>query len=209
MPDALQDLINAAAEASELFGDDECERYAKELQKKIKNQKIKADVQKILGLTDENFRPGFMHSAYADCHVELTAPTLNEALVIAEKMNPIHLVIVKDGCTSFRPLDTLPDKLQDKAEVITPWVYKIHGLRGCPDKHTLSFYVKAGDYIVEVWVHVERDTNYRRDYEINFHRSGSANRRYCHLLWTSRYFSHHIRWWASDDQPNDFTLYDY
>lgn len=184
-------------------------KHAAELTEEIKIEEMRAAVLKSLNLPEIVWRVGARHTYKADCHIDLEAETLNEAMTTAEKMNPLAIAKVKDSCLAFMPLDAAPDDDETKADIenIGPWIYVIDGLRQYGDKKTLKFYVKAAGYTVEVRIKVKNDPDTRRDFIIDFNKHGEAIRHKNNLINKSGHFTQYNRFWSSDDQPGKFVLY--
>lgn len=184
-------------------------KHEKELTEEIKVEEMRAAVLAALDLPESAWPIGARHTYKADCHIDLEADTLSDAMVLAEKMNPLAIARVKGSCLAFMPLDAAPDddETTDEIENIGPWVYVIDGLRQHSDEKTLKFYVCAASYTVEVKVKVKSDPDTYRDYEITFNNHGEAIKHRNNLVNKSGHFTKYNRFWSSDDQPGRFVLY--
>lgn len=184
-------------------------KQAEQLEKAIKHETMRLAVRDALGLTDANFSAGYMHTWPGDCHVNLTAADLTEALVIAERMNPETLCRVKDSCLSYKPADCITQTDEDRAkiETITPWIYQIDGPRQYREEKTLMFWVKAAGYMVQVRIAVQNDPDTFRQYDITFDRQGNAHKRRNEIVNKSGHFNRVDRFWSSEDQPGRFVLF--
>lgn len=178
------------------------QRHAEELSEAIQNEAIQSEVLQALNLPDAKWSP---HTAYADCFVQLGADTLPEAMTMAEKMSPLNTAKVKDGHLAFQPLDRLSPKNSDSAEVesVGPFTYHL----GWQEEKELRFFVNAGQYIAEIRIRIKQDTLTRKDCKVTYDRNGNARKHYCRLINESGYFTHYAKWWASEETPNNFTLY--
>ena len=186
------------------------EEHAKELATAEHNHAMQLAVTEALGLSDDNWSAGFMHVHKADCHIKMVADTLSDALVLAERMNPLAMVRVKGSSLSFYAEESLTEKDRERNEItpICPWVYKIHGISGYPVNKTFIFHIKAAGYLVQVRVDVKDDPDTTRS---TYQPRDSEGRKTGPLETTlhngSGHFTHYARWWASPDEPKDFTLY--
>ncbi len=183
------------------------EKHDKELQAAIKNEAIKEAVMTALNLSDANFSAGFMHVYKADCFVNLEAETLNEAITLCEKMNPLQAVRLKGTFLSFRADKTLSEKdMAENDQIMIPYWYVIDGLRQYGEEKTLHWFVNAADYTVEVRCRVKSDPLTRRDYAIQFNKHGEAIREKNELINKSGQFTRVDKFWSPQDQPGRFVL---
>jgi hypothetical protein len=155
------------------------------------------------------------HTAYADYFLELDTEYLQQALELAERMNPLNIYMVRDGSLAFKPetkmqsvFDKFPDNGSDANkqgyEAIGPYIYYVDGIIGRETK-SLRFYVLVANQTIEVRCNVLNDPLTRRSYSVlnggHYNQSKGTT-----IVNDSGHFAHTIRWWGGD-QPNAFTLY--
>ncbi len=175
--------------------------------KEVTNLKMKLFLMDALSLPESAFPAGFIHSYKSDCHIQLSAPTLNDAMVIAERMNPIAMVRYKPSCLSFIPL--IYSENEEYETLITPYIYELKAwtFTSTIDK-TLTFYIKAGSYIVDVRVKIESDPLTNIEYGFRGSHSRYQEREFfCTLVNKSGLFPQSDRFYASHNEPNNFTLW--
>lgn len=187
------------------------EKQAKELAELEQLHKMQTAVASALNLPEEAFRAGWMHAYGADCHVELHAETLPDAILIAERMNPITACKVKDGSTSFLPDARIPEKRRERGtvEIICPYFYEVDGIAGRPEEKRLRFFVAAGPYVVAVRVAVKKDPDTHRLHHVEYNRHGEILREERSIVNQSGHFPQVVKWWSSPGQPGKYTLWSY
>ena len=188
-------------------------RHALELETLIKTE---ADHEKIRATLPLDNLPPIKkihpHFAYGDYVVVFEpAEDMAQAIYCAEILNPVCTFRVKGSCTAVLPDPALDKYLgkhpTDTYESMGVYYYEISGVRGYPDEKTLHCHVVVGDLVLRIDIPVKHDPDTRRDYKITFNRRGVGRKEYCRLINYSGHFPHKITWRASQDQPNDYTLY--
>ena len=180
---------------------------AKELAKEREWLKMVTSVSQSLGLKDDNWPLDFMFEYGADCHIEMEAETLQDAIKLAEGMEPVEVARVTVDGLSFHPWERLNEEELQNCQKIGPYVYDVKGIRLLAEQHFLRFWVKAGDFLVGVRVKVTNDQSIRRNFTITSDKAGNAIKHQCVLIGSSRHFNHRDKLWAPKDQPNDFVLW--
>lgn len=136
---------------------------------------------------------------------------LPEAIELAEKLNPETIFICKNSCTSFQPESKLDEYQKEnknaKCEAIGPYYYKLDQMRQYPCEKFLIVHVVRKGKSAKIQIPIKNDPDTRIDFNIKFDRNGNGRREYCRIINNSGHFAHYIKWWASDDQPNNVTLY--
>ncbi len=202
MTQSLADFEKSNVKLAELRA-----KHEKEFAEAVKNEKTKSEVMAALGLTEENFAPGFMHVHKADCYIVVAADTLPDALVMCERMNPLQMVRITGTFCSFRAELSVTEKEYKENEILPiPYCYKIDGLRQHNEEKTLVWFVEAAGYTVEVRCKVKNDPLTYRSYEITFNRSGDGVKKRDDLVNKSGYFQRSNRFWSSLDQPSTYVL---
>lgn len=181
--------------------------HEKQLADAIRAETMKDAVKTALNLTDENFSVGFVHVHKADCFVNVEADTLPDALVMCERMNPLQAVRLKGTFLSFRADRSVSEKeREENDEIMIPYFYVIDGLRQHGEEKTLTWFVDAAGYTVEVRCKVKSDPLTQRKYQITFDKHGNAHKEQNDLINKSGEFLRVDRFWSSDDQPSRFVL---
>ena len=146
------------------------------------------------------------HCYAGDYVVALECETLNEAILIAERENPIPVFLCREGGVSFRTEEPGVKPPEEKAECIGGYWLKAGGLRQYPQKNYLNFWLRIEGYLVrvEIWVQ-EHCYNIRAN--ISFDRHGNATRHNCEIDMSAGYFKNKIKMWSSEEHPNDYYLY--
>jgi hypothetical protein len=153
------------------------------------------------------------HVCYADAFIEIEAETLQAAMEVMEKSNPLAMYRYMDGCLSFRSEKGLQEKSngrlpdKDKAELIAPYRYKVQKMRQYHQEQALIWYIQAGQFVVEVRCSVQKP-KCRIDCKITFDRYGNARKHYCNLVGeNSGYFTKSDKFYSSQEHPNSFVLW--
>lgn len=185
------------------------EAQAKTLAQAIEQEKMRETVTRELNLDESAWGVAFPHAHSCDCKIGLQAETLPDAILIAEKMDPVTLARVKGTFLSFVPLERAKPKDNDVCETIAPYIYIIDGLRQYAEERTLRFYVRAAEYIVQVDVSVQSDPDTRRYYSFSWDKYGNPSKDRNEIINKSGYFPHEARYWSTPDQPSRFVLWSY
>ncbi len=186
-------------------------KHAKELEAAERNFRMKVAVMEALQLDAKAFRAGFMHAYGADCHIELHAETLPDAILIAERMGPITLCRVKDSSLSFLPDKRIPAKRSERAEIepICPYIYEIDGVEGYAEEKRLRFFVEAAGYVVDVRVVVANDPDTARHLDDVRDNRGRLIERKRRITNNSGHFPRVTKWWAEPGKQGKYTLWSY
>lgn len=154
------------------------------------------------------------HTAYANYFVQIESETLHEAMDYAERMNPLNIYLLRDGCLSIKPetamqeaFEKFPDGGTNRQgyKLINPYAYYIGGLAGRDEKE-LRWFVAIDEHVIEMRCKVLNDPDTRRSYSISNH-GNYIKRDGTKIINNSGYFGHVITWGGSGDHPNNFTLY--
>ncbi len=161
---------------------------------------------------------GYMHTYGANMHVDCIAETLSDAILIAERMNPLPMYLKREGGTSF-----LPDgpELRKRAgnnkawqaanpekepELVNPYAYKIDGLLNYKEEKTLFFFIDIAGYRVRCDIEVKNDKDTRRNYRIKSY-VGGIEVENLGLKNDSGHFSRYLAFWSSGEHPRAYIAY--
>lgn len=136
--------------------------------------------------------------------VKPDAVTVNEAIQIAERLNPEAALLVRDGHASFRPADSVPEDFDDrKLTAVAPYWLKLDWFG---DK--LSCFADIGGHKARVDIAV-RDPEYRVSAR-RVEYKGGVRYEDSRPVYPRDHFTHSIIWGrGSEDYPNSITLYTY
>ena len=154
-----------------------------------------------------NYDPITSTAYRADFWLWLEAETLEDALTMAEKLNPV--LLEKNGrYAGLMPGDTMPEDEKESLDKLktAPWYYVIDTLKGYPDKKKLILYVDLEETRFKVEIKVFNDPLTRTETRyISF--LGGTRRDRTTLYNESGHFAYSQKLWASEDSPNSFNLY--
>lgn len=150
------------------------------------------------------------HVAYADFHVHFQAETLEDALIMAEKANPLQLFFIRKGCVKIctekyfdkedkEKAEAEPTWLPDYIKSIHPYYLNVSGLRGHKELVELVFFFMVGEKVVKASVEIMKHVQMR---EYDYTKFGKL--KYCELIENSGHFNYTVRLWATDNELNSF-----
>lgn len=189
------------------------ERQKRELKQAIKMNGIIDHFTQVSSLQDYHIERICEHTAYADFFIKLTVETLNEAILVAERMNPLNQYKVRDGALSFRSEKYIPEAMFEsnsksvRADLINPYTYTINGLLRHTEEKTLKFFVAIEIYTIEIRINVADDPLTRRSYHFKNERFDAA--RGTTIINDSGHFTHSVQYTAGspNEHPSRFVLY--
>jgi hypothetical protein len=178
-------------------------------EKEIRDNDMLERVCAALGADLEKQSAGFMHVAYADLYVRLEADTLNDALTMAEKLNPLALYEIRGAFLTWKTEARITDEDRARSKITDtaqPWIYEIDGLRG-RDEKTLICYVERAGFLVEVRIAVKSDPDTRRVFSGHYDREGrNFVREQNELYNSSGKFLRVSKFWSSPENPSRWVL---
>jgi len=182
------------------------ERQAKELADAIKLEDATTRIMEALGQPEgAKVSP---HVAYADYVVTLApVETLTDAIVTAERANPLAIFKVKCGSCAFIPEASLDAYLENHngatEECIGAYTYEITGLKEYKEEKTLIFFQEVVGFVVKFKVPVQNDPDtyrtWNRNRRVNLE-EGLVNK--------SGHFRRSVRWASGGrEYLSTYTLY--
>lgn len=157
------------------------------------------------------------HCAYGDYFVALEVKTLNEAILIAERENPLPCYLSRKGGIRFQAEGYTGigrNEIEEDAECIGGYWFETKCMRQYPQKNYLNFWIRIsamdtapkGEYLIRVQMLIE-EFCYPVRANIKFDQHGNARRIDCNIDMTMGYFTHRIKMWSSEEHPNNYYLY--
>ena len=188
------------------------EKHAKELEIFDKLQDIDCELDKTFMGSPIKITE---HTCYADAFVTYNAASIHDALVFAEKCNPISVFRVKDSCLAFKPEASITEKDEERAKIdcVGPWTLEAKTMRQYGTEWSLRFFIKVKKYTLEVRVsiddHTMRSDGYRIQYNYKhpseYYPDGRVES--CNIIYPRDHFTETDRFWATEGQPNNYVLY--
>lgn len=150
-------------------------------------------------------------TCYAQVRLVYKAETLQEALELAEKYNPVSIFKSKGGCCAFVPeyLKNEPKYERDTQTLAGPWIYSVSRCAGIDFLHDqqqkLELYTVINDVQVEVEIEVAYDPDTRIQWD---QKCGSKRRTPMGVINDSGHFTHVTVYSRVDDYGlNSYVLY--
>jgi len=152
------------------------------------------------------------HSAYADAVAEYSADTISDAYLFMERANPIALFRVKDSCLAFKPESAFTRNDESHAELIGPYILRADTMRQYGTKWNLCFFIELDNRVIDVHVSIPSEAMRSDGYTIQYdykhpskwHPEGQIES--CNIIYPRDYFTRTDRFWATEGQPNNYTL---
>ena len=180
-------------------------KHEKALVEDLRYDRMRVDVLTALGLTDDAWPAGARHEHRADCHIILETETLNDALIVAENLNPLPIIeIRKHSFLSFLPEECISEKDMEFADIAdtVPWYYRISGPKGYDDTKVIHCYTRASTYIVHVQIKVAGDPLTYRVFKYDKEDRVQVN----DLVNKSGHFVRKNKFYAPTNNPSDWVL---
>lgn len=177
---------------------------------KLIENETKLRVLKAMKLDEAAWTAGSMHAYGALCFITIPVATMNEGLLLIERLSPINLGNTKEYPSSFWPLaawDKHPEKRRHDVEPLgaVPYIGQIDGLRGHPECFKFVCFVQTSDGdIVKVNIPV-KDSEVKRRYRVRTI-PGAYFVEDCVAIGWQPYFTRQFRMYATEGQPNPFVF---
>ena len=173
---------------------------------------MKDSMPEVDGIT---FDRAHQFGAYVDLVAEFNAVDIATALYFGELVNPDSAFRVKDSCLAFKPESAITERDENHATIdaIGPWYLTAKTMRHRETEWTLHMFTNINGVSFELRINIDASAMRKDGYSVRYsykhpskyHPEGRVED--CTVIYPRDHFTQSNRFWSSEGQPNNFTIY--